>query len=367
MKKPKKLLSLLLTLSILLSPALVTDAKAVPASLTTQNSYLVDYYKDVVWITGGSAVINTDKIIMVEQNQTFNIGDFAHVDDRGDIGSGSNFKAVSYSSSNKSVASVNSKGFVKTKKTGKTTLTLRYKGAKHRFKIKVVKAGRFGNSEAIQAAREASRILQANMPTKVTTANGYKCLQIIEEYEDKVDKYADEIITWDGFLMGEAKDIGELAYASSYKLAVPQMARWGYLINMFGQYADKYSPTSAKCTKKLKIASISANTEEITVRLKNAPTKAHILATNFSDRFYNESINEKTVKFSVRVYDEVAKKDCIARATMTKGSKIIKIRIGKYVYQDGDYVYTDKKLKKGHKYTLGDDDCWPYGKSVRVK
>ena len=131
---------------------------------------------------------NTDAannaVIQVEKGEKFNIGDYAYVwFDVMDYGCASQYKGVKYSSNKKSVLAVNSKGIVTAKKTGKATLTIKYKGQKITKKFQVVKAGTFKDTSAVKGLRKKADKLSKNMPSEITLSNGYKYLNMLKDFK----------------------------------------------------------------------------------------------------------------------------------------------------------------------------------------
>lgn len=309
---------------------------------------------------------NNNKAIQVEKGQKFNIGDYVRISDGNSYKCASMLKNVSYKSSKKSVATVDSKGNFNAKKTGTTTITVKYKGQKITYKFKVVKAGTFGNTKAIRNLKNASKKVASGMPGKITVSNGYKYLQKKETYYKSAGKYSLEINSA-GFLIEPVKQGNYTDYTSGCKLAVPQAGRINYLEQLLYQYSSKNSPTSTRSSKGMKIASVSASTSQITIKVKNKVTADHILAANIEHSSFNEKVSKNTAKIYVYVYDQTAKQSYTGVGTITKGSKTVKVKIGEFSYNDGKTKFSAKKLKKGHTYVLGYEVMWGYGKKVRVK
>ncbi|MBO5302543.1 MAG: Ig-like domain-containing protein [Lachnospiraceae bacterium] len=356
----KKRLAVFLTIMLVL-PAIVSMLPMTATEVSAASNVSVSWYDFPGY--GKST-------IQVENGQEFNLGYYVSIYDGNNYGSAAMFKKVTYSSSKKAVAAIDSKGVFKAKKEGTTTITVKYKGRKLTCKFEVVKAGAFGESEAITALREASEKLMADMPSKITVANGFKYLQLKEDFFDSVSKYSTDVNNR-GFIQEPVKSGNYTYYKSSCKLAVPQAGSSICLNNMLWNYGDKVNPTSTRSSKVMKIASVSANTKQITVKLKKAISAEQILGAQINNTYINEKIDTKKAYLSLSVYDTKEKKYTSARGTITKGSKVLKIQVGemKYTYKNGSSVgeFKTGKLKKGHTYSLGEKYTWAKNKKVKVK
>lgn len=309
-------------------------------------------------------------VIQVEKGEKFNIGDYAYVWlDVMDYGCASQYKGVKYSSNKKSVLAVNSKGIVTAKKTGKATLTIKYKGKTITKKFQVVKAGTFKDTAAVKGLRKKVDKLSKNMPSEITLSNGYKYLKMLKDYNAYTTKHNDKFNRC-GMLL-EYVQLSTFGYlGNTGKFAVPQSGRFCVLDQMLYQYADKHSPTSTRSSKQLKIASASATTTSIKVKLKQKVNASHILAAHIENSYLNETVDKKKANVNLTIYDKTADKYYSGIGTIKKGSKIMTIKLITSTYDAGSQKYVDKsaKLKKGHTYVIGRKDTfWGNEKTVKVK
>lgn len=314
---------------------------------------------------------SNDTVFKIERGEKFYIGDYAYIwDGNNSYGCASQYNKVKYSSNKKSVLSVNSKGLVTAKKTGKATITIKYKGKKITKKFQVVKAGTFKNTSAVKGLRTRATKISQNMPSRIGLSNGYKYLNTCIEYSDYASKHSTEIGTT-GILMKKSSfsDASYVYYSSSDKLAVPQAGRYFLLEQKLNAYATKNSPTSTTGSKRLTIASVSANKNAITVKAKQNVTAAHILAANITARGLNDTISKQAAKTYVTIYDVTDTKIYTGVASLTKGSKTVTIKPYNYTYNSktGNSEFTCLKLKKGHTYRIGSDMEWGNGRTVKVK
>ena len=298
-------------------------------------------------------------VIEIEKGQRFYIGDYAYLTDGSKSGCASQFSKAKYTSSKKSVITINSKGILTAKKSGKSKVTIKYGGKSISKVFEVVPAGSFDASEITEGLQQKLKKITNNMPSKITTSNGYKYLQTVIDYENYVSENSEDISAG-----GVLKDI------SSYtnQLAVPQAGRYYALTQLMYQYSSKNSPTATSSSKILKPVSASATTKAIKVKTKQKATAAHILATDIYYIDLNDA-GKKTAKCYVTITDVNTNKVYPAIATITKGSKTISIVPIKRTYDSYDEKYTIKKLslKKGHTYQIGSSMEWGNGIKVKVK
>ncbi len=299
------------------------------------------------------------KTIEIEKGQSFYIGDYAYISDGSKYGCASQFSKAKYTSSKKSVITINSKGILTAKKTGKATVTIKYNGKKIIQKIEVVPKGSFDAEDIVSGFQPKADKIANTMPSKITTSNGYKHLQTLKDYENYVAENREDISSG-GFL----KDV----YSNSNQLAVPQAGRYFALTQLMYQYSSKNSPTATSSSKALKPVSASATTKAIKVKTKQKATTAHILATKISYSSMNDT-NKKTADCYVYITDTNTNTEYMAIATITKGSKTITITPIKRTYDPYTETYKNKKLslKKGHTYQIGDSMSWGNGMKVKVK
>lgn len=305
--------------------------------------------------------------IQIEKGAKFYVGDYAYISDGDLYGTATLYAKATYSSSKKGVASVNSKGLLTAKKAGITTIKIKYKGKTISANFMVVNKGSLSDSAAAKGLQQAIDKVKNSMPSEITKSNALKYTKIENTYISAAGKYASDI-TSSGFLMEEIKD-GNYSYTSaSCKLAVPDAGRYYYLDYLLYRYSDKNSPTSTRSSKAMKIASVSANSNQITVKVKKAVTVDQILAANIQNSSYNKNPNKKSAVAYVMIYDQTAQENYTGLATITKGSKVVKIKLVKFGWVDDVWTGTTQKLQKGHTYAIGAKDLsWGNGKTVKIK
>lgn len=304
----------------------------------------------------------SSRVIAVEAGQQFNIGDFVTI-----YGNGSTIASMvkaSYKSGKTSVATVNSKGVVKAKKTGKATITIKYKGQKLSCIVNVEKAGSFGEKDIIASAQNEVDALVKNLPSKVTGKNGFSLLKKKADYYKKMTDYTDDYaakISYDGFLKEN--------YSTTSKLAVPDASKYYRIQALLTTFGQKNSPTSTRSAKVLKVKSLSGKTSGITMKLNKAVTSDQILASNVESYYYNQdTLNQNTSKSYITVYDKTAgNKWYSGMVTLKKGSRSATLVLTEYKFSGGAGKYVKVKLKKGHTYQIGSSVYWTKGKTVKVK
>ena len=304
----------------------------------------------------------SSRVIAVEAGQQFNIGDFVTI-----YGNGSTIASMvkaSYKSNKTSVATVNSKGIVNAKKTGKATITIKYKGQKLSCIVNVEKAGSFGEKDIIASAQNEVDALVRNLPSKVTGKNGFSLLKKKADYYKKMTDYTDDYaakISYDGFLKEN--------YSTTSKLAVPDASKYYRIQALLTTFGQKNSPTSTRSAKVLKVKSLSGKTSGITMKLNKAVTSDQILASNVESYYYNQdTLNQNTSKSYITVYDKTAgNKWYSGMVTLKKGSRSATLVLTEYKFSGGAGKYVKVKLKKGHTYQIGSSVYWTKGKTVKVK
>lgn len=305
--------------------------------------------------------------VEIEQGATFNVGDYAYITDGKLGGTASLFAKAKYTSGKKSVATVSSKGILTAKNIGMTTIKIKYKGKTISAKFKVVEKDSLSSGDAAKSLQEAVNTMTAAIPSKITKANALKSVKAKNNYSSEAQNYSKEISST-GFLYEEVKDGNFTSWKRTNKLAVPTAGRYLYFDNLLYQYATKNSPTSTNSSKALKISSASANTKQITIKLKKPVTVNHILATNIEWTQYNKTPNKQSAVAYISVYDKKTYETYVGLATLKKGSKVLNITLTKSEWVDGVYTTKNVKLKKGHTYVIGAKNlAWGDGKTVKVK
>ncbi len=349
-------LSILLILPTILS-ALPMTSTSVSAAENVNMSWVWQY-------------ANTKKeAIQVEVGQKFYVGDYANVNysSKNDCGYAmASMVKASYASSKTSVATVNKDGYMTTKKTGTTTITIKYKGQKLSAKFKIVPAGTFGNAEAIDGLRKEADKLAKKIPSKITTKNGFSLCKLKADYENYLSEVDDALDVLDnkGMLKEDVKTTytsNGKTYTYTYKsvknkIAVPQAGRYQCLSTMLYGYGWKNSPTSTVPSKMMKVKSISATKNTITVKIKKKLTTAQILGARAYGGYMNKDLSDKKTAYSTEALFD-AKNNYIGyvKVQMKKGSNTLKL------------TPQNVKLTKGKKYRLGSKYSWGKGKTFVVK
>ena len=253
---------------------------------------------------------------------------------------------------------------MKAKKTGKATITIKYKGQKLSCIVNVEKAGSFGEKDIIASAQNEVNALVKNLPSKVTGKNGFSLLKKKADYYKKMTDYTDDYaakISYDGFLKEN--------YSTTSKLAVPDASKYYRIQALLTTFAEKNSPTSTRSAKVLKVKSLSGKTSGITMKLNKAVTSDQILASNIENSYYNQdTLNQNTSKSYITVYDKTAgNKWYSGMVTLKKGSRSATLVLTEYKFSGGAGKYVKVKLKKGHTYQIGSSVYWTKGKKVKVK
>ena len=150
------------------------------------------------------------------------------------------------------------------------------------------------------------------------------------------------------------------------KLAVPKAGRWNTFCQQLDHYADKNSPFATKSSKVLKIASVNAVPDKVTINLVNAPSKEQVLALKINNIHVkkNNSAGDDTVYYSMSFMDKKYNY-YTGLACMKKGSRTITVIPQKYIYKKDKYV--NIKLKKNKTFILGDFYDWTKGKTFTVR
>ena len=304
---------------------------------------------------------NIEGKVTVEKGAAFYIGDYAVVYENRVRNTASMVKA-SYSSSRKAIASVNGKGYVKAKETGSTNIKIKYKGKTLICSLTVVDAGSFETKKAYKKLAKAADLVAKNVSSKITVNNGYNLIKTKKNYTEVMDTI-DLDITEDGFI-AEGTTYHNLF--PTEKLAVPKAGRWNTFCQQLDHYADKNSPFATKSSKVLKIASVNAVPDKVTINLVNAPSKEQVLALKINNIHVkkNNSAGDDTVYYSMSFMDKKYNY-YTGLACMKKGSRTITVIPQKYIYKKDKYV--NIKLKKNKTFILGDFYDWTKGKTFTVR
>lgn len=365
-------LSIMLVLPTIISVLPMTATEVSAATKGVSLSWEWQYY-------------NTDnEPIQVENGQKFYIGDYVSVCDYSSPGvyGVASMQKATYSSSNQSVATVKSNGYLTAKKEGLTTITVKCKGKKLTTKLEVVPAGTFGKSKAITGLKKQAEKLAKKIPSKITTENGFSLYKAESDYISYANKVSDTLVSF-GMLKEETTDTHSFTdadgrtytYTSKYiapknKLVVPQAGRYLCLSKMFFAYGRVNSPTSTLPAKMMKVKSISATTSNITVKIKQKLTENQILGARlYGGSNWNGKLKDKKTAYdSEAIYDANTKEYLgFVKVEMKKGSNTLKLTPMKYEYNNGKGSYVKIKLTKGKSYQLGSKGTWGKGTIFNVK
>lgn len=298
------------------------------------------------------------KSVKVEAGQTFYVGDFVSVYfNTGGYETASMGKA-SYTSSNKKVASVDSKGKMKTLAVGTTTIKVSYKGKKITQKFQVVKKGTLTQDADIKKLAKAADQLPASIPSKVTVKNGFslfdKYIQFYQNYNKIKPTVNDSGILFD-YTTGVTT------------LNVPKAGRYQTLYCILNAYAQKNNPTATRGAKILRVSSASANTGKSTVTLSfsSKVTKEQVLAGKIFNAQLNTGISMKALDHNgayVNAYVRSGDQSYTGIVQLKAGSNKAVMKLYSYNYKTEKYKAV--KLQKGKTYELGNQYSWPCGTNV---
>jgi len=238
---------------------------------------------------------------------------------------------VTYKSSNKSIATVNSKtGKFTAKKTGTVTITVKFKGktVKQKFRIvNNVKAEKAMIENLSAKEKAAKAFVKAYGNGKITTKNRYSVLSKYGAYR--------EACGWNSGCVFDYKN-GK----TTYTIASPAMGRAYAKADKFAEYCSKYNPFVTTSSKVFKVKSISGSGKKVTISLKSKVDTTQLFglayAKTTSDGKYAGKKNSYSFQF--KVWDE--------DFNYIDGTGVIKKGSNKIT------ITLDKKLKKNKKYTI---------------
>lgn len=247
---------------------------------------------------------------------------------------------VTYKSSKSSVASINSKtGKINAKKTGTTTITIKYSGQEVKFKLKVINSKDLKKKLPVYVTSDMSDLEEcANIflnqvgdITKITTANRYDILTAYKIYDYKSSNGLTSIY-----------ESVSGSYKHTYYLYSPKAAHAYATCNALSQYSSVHSPFATSSSKCFKVKSISGkgNTNKIKVNLKNKVTEDQIFGGNYYLSWESDIEKSGIYTFPIRVKNMKNNYYYYAIATVKKGSTTMTIET------------KNLKLKKGTNYKL---------------
>lgn len=239
-------------------------------------------------------------------------------------------KSVTYSSSNTKVATVNSKGKVTAKAAGTTTLKVKYKGKTISTKLQVESSLASYNSTVVNLSRiktETTSFIKT-YGSGITTKNRYTILSAYNRMKDLGYFYAST---------DRSTVIGGKTYTV---ICAPSRQHARALASAMDNYFSERNPFGTDQSKKFNISSISGKSKTITVNLSKAVTADQIFGVQYANGWDTLVAEKKTVKFPIYIEDVKTNHRYYAIASVTKGSKKMKI------------TTTNLTLKKGKSYKL---------------
>lgn len=318
--------------------------------------------------TGTSNGNSTTLYVMV--GQKFCVGDYVSAS----IVSGTKYEYYStvsstsstrYKSSNTSVASVDSKkGTVTPKKTGKTTISVSLKGAKHNIVLYVEKKGKYQMNSVDKKIDAAAKKVAADATKSINSKNAYSIYKNMVTYRNLQEKSTGAQIFYAGVMA--VYDNNTLKYV----IMSPSMAKIAKVEDKLYKYGEKNSALSTRSANLVKIQSVSATPTKITFKLKKKVNHAQILGTMCEgfNAAVGKKIDSKTAYASFGF--TVADKYIRATVTMKEGSDTITISDFKYTkYKESDKQYHTYKYSftKGKSYSFGSKQMWCGARRVKVK
>lgn len=251
---------------------------------------------------------------------------------------------VTYSSSNKKVATIDKTGKITTKDTGTTTISVKYKGNTIKFDLVVVSKTKFYNqlqsynqysdykttaSTADKSAKAFLKITGSN-PT-IKDSNRYKLLTAYKNYN-----------VYSGYTSISEYDSTTGTYTGAYYCYSPSSAHAYAIYSKISNYSYDYNPFiyATGTAKQLNVKSIKGSGKTVTITLKKAITADQIYGANYVFSWDSEVKSSKTYTFPIYVQDTKTGYKYYGIATMTQGSKTITIKL------------QNKSLTKGTKYKL---------------
>ncbi len=295
----------------------------------------------------------------VESGKKFNMGDLVAVADYvGNYWCASELKAK-YSSDHPEVISIDKNGYAKTKKPGKATVTVKYRGKKEKCQVTVVKKmSCYAHSQSdLKQWEKVGKKLAKKVPFTLTVENGYAMAKAVTAYVNGLWGIADS----DSYgLYGE--EVLAAPSASCYQRAEYMMRRW----------TKKYHPCMGSM---INMAGVSGTEDAITVEFKKKLTDKGLLAVYFNqileqtqglDVYGYPTLDMKIDKKRYEVYtgleDVEEERYYRAVAIFEKGSKTVTIKPTTMIKDENGLQYEitgdGLKLQSGHTYSVHCYDLW---------
>lgn len=317
--------------------------------------------------------------VQVERGQSFYVGDFVCYNKlietkEGDDEWGPEYVYkyytasmlnAKYKSSNKSVATVNAKGYFRARKKGETTISVSYNRQTIKMTFRVVGKGKLTKGTTVKSRARAITQNPLKVPKRITEGNGIELSRKNFDYQQDV---SDD--TFDGYI-SKMGFYGDYSNGVSNKLVAPQAARYYTLDCMLDQYALKYNPEDLKSKEPFKVKKIQvdAQRDKVIITLEKPVTKRQYIALA-ARGYYHAGSNPWAECYGV--YDKTSKKYYSqVSGEVRLGSDKIVMEVEDMVPAPPSAPYdlqiVDVDVKEGHLYQIGKKTEWTKGKKVRAK
>lgn len=298
--------------------------------------------------------------MQVEQGMTFNMGDLIQYSQYkngketksgylSDLSSG-----VSYKSSKTNVLTINSKGDITVKKTGKAVVTTKYKGISVSTTITAVKKNGLKSNKYSSLRSKAKNVAKV-YGKGITSQNRYKLAQAVMTCQNARWAVTEEYISQAGFVSYYSVQTG-----STHRLVAPEMIKAAKISSKLSQYSYTNNPVGTKASKNFKITGVTAkkNSETLTIKTNKKLNDTQVFAIKYI--YSNDTYlkNDKKAVFNVYVKDTKTGHYYRGTAYTKQGSNQISVRM--------DYL----KLKSNTKYQvyyMVNDKGWAQGKTFTAK
>ncbi len=273
------------------------------------------------------------------------LGDFIYTNNykKGRYTRLSMLSGATYTSSNKKVLNVNKKtGICVAKKTGTSTVKIKFAGNTIKAKVKVVKKDTFNKY------RTSVKAATNNKPKTVSYKKFEKNAEaILKAYGKKLTgsnmfRVLKEIKACPGYVgtMGYEEDYSNSS-TTIYWLS-PAQTHAQAILTEIDDYASAHYPFSTSSAYCFKLSSVSGSSKTVTAYLKKAVSKGQMLSIERSHLSSAKQVSSKHARFPIYVRDMATQKNVKGTATITCNSKKITIK-------------TKSKLISGHTYELADE------------
>lgn len=328
-------------LAILLSFIMVFTTVFVAAPMEAQAKTTTTYYFSGPATYGDSYTIKTYK-----GASNFYAGDYAtcYTWSYTDTTEGSTYKnlgylsslsGVSYSSSKKSVATIDSKtGLVKLKGTGTTTISMKYKGNTIKFKLNVITKTKFFNELKEKAPYSDYKTLATTYdkaakaflkkvgtnPNVKKDKNRFDILETYNTYTNYSSGYTQQMDKYD-------PETGTYKY--NFYFYAPTAAHAYAVRSKISSDIDSINPFSTNSAKHFEATKITgkAGSNKITVTLKTKVDDTMLLGANAAFSWDSEITKSDTYTFPIVVKNTSNGRQYYAIATVKKGSKTMTIEL----------------------------------------